>query len=250
MTHAAQPTSLFLSYDKDSDWFLAIQYGRVGEDQPEGCWRRITETFAHLLDAPDGRTVGFGVHAFHSFDADDPEVAAIWSGPRFTAPVLGLAGASAGEIVVAARRHFDGRDSLNRAIFGVALGSSGEDALLHWTHCLEAGDAMAHHALGYTLLDLGRAAEAYAHLRHYTEIAPEGAWNWCFYGQAAERIGELAEARRAYRRAIELADAEGGDGDRTDAEERLAGLPGGTGVAVDEMPLGDGSHPLDDPGRR
>ena len=35
-------------------------------------------------------------------------------------------------------------------------------------------------------------------------IAPAGSWNWCWYGKAAQAIGEIDEARRAYRRAIEL----------------------------------------------
>jgi Flp pilus assembly protein TadD len=80
---------------------------------------------------------------------------------------------------------------------------------------------MAHFGLGYTLFDLGRHHEAYRHLRHYTEIAPAGAWNWCWLGRAAEAIGEVAEARAAYERAIAL--SEEGDYD-TDAAELLAAL--------------------------
>jgi ADP-ribosylglycohydrolase/serine/threonine protein phosphatase PrpC len=87
---------------------------------------------------------------------------------------------------------------------------------------------MAHFALGYTLLELDRPQEAYGHLRHYTEIAPMGAWNWCWYGQAAEALGELAEARRAYGRAIEL-DDDGSAGAGVDAAGRLAALPEGPG---------------------
>ena len=63
---------------------------------------------------------------------------------------------------------------------------------------------MAHFALGYTLYDLGRFHEAYRHLRYYAELAPAGSWNWCWYGKAAQAIGEIDEARAAYRRAIEL----------------------------------------------
>ena len=218
------PPRLFVSHDKDFHWLIALEYGRVGEDQPQGCWHVVSDDCAYLLDAPEGRVVGFRINDFHTFDPDEPEVEAIWEGPRFDAPILGLTNATAGEIAIAARHHFGDRDSLNRAIFGVATGHEGEEALTHWTHCLESGDAMAHFALGYTLFELGRLTEAYGHLRHYTEIAPMGAWNWHWYGQAAEALGEITEARRAYRRAIELDDPDEDGDSETDAVERLAAL--------------------------
>ena len=77
---------------------------------------------------------------------------------------------------------------------------------------------MAHFALGYTLYELGRFRESYAHLRHYAELAPLGSWNWCWLGKAAAAIGETAEAERAYRRAIELTKR----GDRRDRRRRAA----------------------------
>ncbi len=55
------------------------------------------------------------------------------------------------------------------------------------------------------------------------EIAPHGAWNWCWLGQAAQAIGEQAEARTAYERAIALED-EGED--ETEARELLDELSG------------------------
>jgi serine/threonine protein phosphatase PrpC len=227
-----EPPRLYVSHDTQFHWLVALEYGRVGEDQPPECWVLQSDTFAYLLDAPEGRVVGFRVNDFHTFDPEDPEVAAIWDEPRFDVPTLGLTNSTAGEIAIAARRRFGDTDSLNRRIFGLATGHQGEDALEHWQNCLESGDGMAHFALGYTLLELGRAQEAYGHLRHYTEIAPMGAWNWCWYGQAAEAVGELSEARRAYRRAIEL-DEDGEAGAGIDAAERLDGLPdvlGGHGV--------------------
>jgi hypothetical protein len=42
------------------------------------------------------------------------------------------------------------------------------------------------------------------------------AWNWCWYGRAAEAIGELAEARDAYREALRLEEL---DETETDAAE-------------------------------
>lgn len=93
-----------------------------------------------------------------------------------------------------------------------------DEAVVQWLVCLQAGDTMAHFGLGCALYDLGRHHEAYGHLRHYTEIAPACAWNWCWYGRAAEAIGETAEAIQAYREALRL---EGIDGSEIDAAARL-----------------------------
>src|SRR3954470_21525130 len=212
---------LYISHDTGLDWLMAFEFGRVDDAQPPDCWYHVSDRFAFLHDAPGGRVVGFRVVELSIFDPEDGASAGVGDGPLVAAPLRALPAASAAEIVVAARAHFDGRDSLNRRLFGAATNAEGEDAVVAWRHCLESGDAMAHFGLGYTLFELGRHAEAYRHLRHYTEIAPPGAWNWCWYGYAAEAIGEVIEARRAYRRAIELERA----GDQaTDAAERLERL--------------------------
>ena len=118
------------------------------------------------------------------------------------------------------RRFFGDGESVNRFFFETRVPEArGEEALAYWRACLEAGDAMAHFALGYTLYELGRFREAYRHLRYYTEIAPAGSWNWCWFGKAAEALGEIGEARAAYSRALEL-EREGDE--ETDAAERLA----------------------------
>ncbi len=116
---------------------------------------------------------------------------------------------------------FGEQSSINRQFFSAAIDAQGEDALGLWLACLQAGDAMAHFGLGYTLYDLGRFQEAYRHLRHYTEIAPRGSWNWCWLGKAAEAVGETAEARTAYEHALEL--ERNGD-QESDARELLEQL--------------------------
>ena len=119
----------------------------------------------------------------------------------------------------------------------MATRTHGEEALDLWRCCLEAGDSMAHFALGYTLYELERFHEAYAHLRHYVELAPYSSWNWCWLGKAAAAIGERAEAERAFTRALELTAA--GDAE-TDAPELLAELHGGdsrVGASDDEIPF-------------
>jgi hypothetical protein len=212
------PPRLYLSHDTGLDWLMALEFGRVDDAQPPDCWRGVTDAFGFLHDTPGGRVVGFKVVGFSQFDPEDHQADEIWGEPRFDVPLVGLANASAGEVALAARTFFDGRDSLNRMIFAAATQASGEEAVALWRQCLEAGDAMAHFALGYTLFELGHHQEAYRHLRHYTEIAPHGSWNWRWYGCAAEAVRELSEARRAYRRAVELEEA--GD-QETDAAELL-----------------------------
>lgn len=212
---------LYLNHSAGLDWLIALEFGRIDDGQPPENWREVSEQFGYLHDGPGGRCLGFEALGFSDLDPEDPSLAEIWEGPRFDAPQLGLSDATAGEIIVAARTFFGGRDSVNRVYFERGCRTEGEEALANWQTCLEAGDAMAHFALGYTLYELGRHREAYRHLRHYTEIAPAEGWNWCWYGKAAEALGELEEARAAYHRALEL---EQKGGQETEAEELLAGL--------------------------
>ncbi len=52
-------------------------------------------------------------------------------------------------------------------------------------------------------------------------MTPRNSWAWLWLGRACEALGELREARRAYRRAVRL-EAEGSF--ETDADERLEAL--------------------------
>lgn len=219
-----RPPILYLSRDLDLDYLSALEVGRVSDGQPPACWQPLDEDFAFYRPPRARRMRGFHVKGFRGFDPEKPGLEKIWSGPRFAAPLLGLSVASAGEIVVAARAHFGDEPSINRVYFDAATCLGGEEALGAWRCCLEAGDPMAHFALGYTLFELGRHREAYRHLRHYAEIAPHSSWNWCWLGRGAAAIGETDEARRAFRRAIELSSQ--GD-DETDAPELLLELKEG-----------------------
>ena len=195
---------LYLNHIAERDSLSAFEFGRVEDGQPSANWREVGESFAFLHEEPGGPELGFGVSPFSEFDAEDPAVGEIWEGPRFDAPALGLQAATAGEIILAARALFGTHSSINRQFFSAAMNADGEEALALWLACLQAGDAMAHFGLGYTMYDLGRFQEAYRHLRHYTEIAPCGSWNWCWLGKAVEALGEEPETRSAYERAIEL----------------------------------------------
>lgn len=215
---------LYLTFIAELDWLIALEFGRVDDAQPPENWRGVSEAFGFLHDGPNGAVVGFKILDFSEFDTDDPAVAEIWEAPHFDAPVLGLRQVTAGEIVLAARSLFGDQSTINRQFFSAAINADDEEALGLWLACLQAGDAMAHFGLGYTLFDLGRFPEAYRHLRHYTEIAPCGAWNWCWLGKAAQAVGETTEARAAYERALEL---ERDDDEKTDARELLDGLEEG-----------------------
>ncbi len=213
-------TRLYLNSLPDYDWLIALEFGRVDDGQPTENWRAVTDNIGILLDRPGGREVGFKIVNLSGFDEEARDLDEVWDGPRFHVPQLGLTDATIGETVLAARALFGTEPTINRVYFSAGVNAGGEDALADWLDCLEAGDCMAHFALGYTLYDLGRHHEAYRHLRYYAELAPGGAWNWCWYGKAAEAIGENGEAQTAYRRAIELEP----DDDPTDAADLLHAL--------------------------
>jgi len=184
-------------------------------------WRPVGEHVGCLHDGRGGPELGFKVLGFSDIDVESDEVAETWGPPHFDVPILGLTGVSAGAIIVAARALFGDASTVNRGLFSLAINATGREALGLWSSCLQAGDGMAHFALGYTLYGLGRHREASRHLRHYTEIAPYCSWNWCWYGRAVQALGLLGEARDADRRAIALEQA--GD-QETDARELLVSL--------------------------
>lgn len=176
---------------------------------------------AFVLGEDGEVVVGFVVRDYNEGEPLELDAPAFWSGPRFEVPTLGLVSASAGEVVLAVRAHYgDDRATTDAAHFHSAMAEEDqEEAASQWRMALDAGDMKAHYALGYTLCGLGEHRQAYGHLRRYTELVPTNGWAWNWLGQACEGIGDLAEARAAYERAIEA------DGDETDAAERLAGLP-------------------------
>ena len=215
---------LFISRDADYDWLIALEFGVTDDGQPEELWRPVSEGLRYLYDAPEGgRCLGFVVQHFSEFDPQADEVDEIWRGPRFDVPTLGLTSASAGEIVVATEAFLGEQSTVNRYFFDQAVAASRRPrkAVERWRYCLQTGDVMAHYGLGYTLYELGCHHEAYRHLRAYTEIAPTNTWAWCWFGKAAEALGETDEAIAAYNRAVEL---EEGGGDETDAADLLDDL--------------------------
>jgi tetratricopeptide (TPR) repeat protein len=214
------PVRLYLNHHGHTDRLVAIEFGAVEDGQPPGFWKDVARGFSWI--APEDHAIGFKVEGFSAFDAESRSVAPIWDPPLFCVPVLGLNESPAGEIIIAARSFFAGGSSVNRLLWDAACAVSGEDAVDAWRACLQSGDASAHFGLGVALYEVGRHQEAYRHLRHYAELAPHGSWNWCWYGKAAQALGNRQEARHAYEIAIELED----EGEAvTDAQELLDQLP-------------------------
>lgn len=158
---------IYLSNLPELNWLTGVEFGRVDDGQPSDCWVALTENIGVLLDEPGGRPVGFKLLAASEFDEEAEGAQEVWDGPRFHAPQVGLEDASIGEIVIAARTFFDDQESVNRSFFSLGTSSEGEKALFNWRCCLEAGDSMAHFALGYTLYELGRQGKP---LRPYSSL--------------------------------------------------------------------------------
>lgn len=231
---------LHLSQDAGLDLFSALEFGRVDDGQPSERWEGVGEHVGLLSEEPDGRCVGFVVKAASTYDPDAPQNASLWDGPRFDVPALGLNDVAPNAVFVATRALYGSTPTVNRELFSLAIAADGEAALRRWLRCLQAGDSMAHFALGYTLFELGRIPEAYRHLRHYCDIAPGEAWSWCWLGKAAAALGELGEARAAYQRAIDRED----DDEPTDARELLAALDAGAIEVPEHQPATAWQHTL------
>jgi hypothetical protein len=102
---------LYINHAADPDWLIALAFARVDDGQPPDCWEGVSQDFGWLHEGTDGPIVGFKVLNFSAFDAADDEHSAIWTGPRFDAPLVGLTPATAGEFAIrrrcAARRVAD-----------------------------------------------------------------------------------------------------------------------------------------------
>lgn len=223
---SSHSSTLRISYDEDRDFLWAIPPDAVIDGQLDD---EMDEPFEGLFlyrRGPDGPIFGFGVQDAFAWDvmgnSQDPS-GVIWGDDlRFDVPTLALEVASIGEIVLAAQATIRG-STPDVVFFDLAVQANEEEepeeAEGLWRTCLEAGNMRAHFGLGYTLVELGRAREAFGHLVMYTRLTPRNSWAWHWRGQAAEALGDLAEAKGCYRRAVR-AEEEGSY--ETDASERLA----------------------------
>ncbi len=180
----------------------------------------LSEWFAFALRDLGGPVRGFVAEEVSQHDPDELS-GAVWDGPRFDVPTLGLKRVTAGEILLPADVAFQ-TSTADVKCFDLAVSKEDPDeAERIWRSCLQIGEMKAHFGLGYTLFELKRYDEAYNHLRFYPTLCPHNAWAWCWYGKAAQAIGEFAEARRAFARAIECEER---GGDETEAGKLLREL--------------------------
>jgi tetratricopeptide (TPR) repeat protein len=210
---------LTLSLDISYGWLTCVEFGFVDDGIPSECYQEIAEDRVALVRHPeDGRVVGFSAIEWLAFEpAAHAELFA--REHLFTVPQLGLFDATVGEICLAVKAWLPCEPTLGRAYFHEALGTQNpSNALPVWLLCLEAGELNAHYSLGYTYYELGEFHRSYRHLRTYTDLAPWNGWAWCWRGKAAAALGEHRDARRAFRRAIEIEES---GGHETDAGELL-----------------------------
>ena len=81
---------------------------------------------------------------------------------------------------------------------------AGSEVLALCRAALAAGDPAARVAMGQTLLDMGRFADARSELEPFCRSRPDNPAAWSYLGQAREGLGDRAGAEYAYRQAVEL----------------------------------------------
>ncbi len=193
-----------LSYDADRDVLHVCEFGAVAEERMEDAFAPIGERIRLFLRHRGGPVIGFAVDELGQLDLDDTRLN-LWGAPRFRVPVLGLTDASVGEIALRARTTLAGRSTAD--VTAEARGRAAREpaaAELAYREALDAGHLRAHLWIASTLAAQGRYPEAYDHARIFTELAPRNSWAWAWLGRICVELGEVAEARKALRRAVSL----------------------------------------------
>ncbi|MEJ7784891.1 MAG: tetratricopeptide repeat protein [Solirubrobacteraceae bacterium] len=198
---------LRVSYDAERDLLLVCEYGAVPQPALEEHLAGITCWLGFLLRKPKGTVIGFILDGMSEIDVDEHDPT-LWTGPRFSVPVLGLTDASVAEIVLRARCTFGGAStadvSATRAARMHAQAGEHRAAERELRTALSAGDLRAHITLAGCLCSQGRYREAYDHARIFTQLDPRDSWGFAWLGRAALELGDRGEAETALRRAVRL----------------------------------------------
>jgi len=200
---------LRISYDQGSDTLWALRPDVVIDGHPDDACDQPLAGFYIYRRGPGGLAIGFCTDEASEWDVMECADESLWGADdlAFDVPTLGLRAATIGEIILCARSALD-ESTPDIVFFQKAVAAGGDENLERaetmWRRCLAAGDLKAHFGLGYTLVGLDRPHEAFGHLVTYTELTPELAWGWSWRGQAALAMGDVAEARMCFERAVEI----------------------------------------------
>ena len=112
---------LYEGRDHECDWLVALEFGRVLDGQPGDHFLPVDDHAAFVLDGPGGDVVGVWVNDLRDYDPATPGSEALWRGPRFDVPLLGLRDAYAGELVLAAQASLLTESTINRCYLDMAV---------------------------------------------------------------------------------------------------------------------------------
>jgi len=120
---------LYVSRDHEHDWLVALEFGRVLDGQPDDHFLPVDNNVAFVLDGSGGDVVGVWVDDLRDYDPAAPGSKALWRGPRFDIPLLGLRDAYAGELVLAAQASLLTESTINRCYFDMAVREEPDEAV-------------------------------------------------------------------------------------------------------------------------
>lgn len=214
--------AMFVSHVPERDVLYVYERGYVDDGLEPERKLELCEHVSLVLDLESKECVGFIFGALSEFDFEAPKNAAVWTGPRFDVPALGIDRGTVGLVAATARLILGTLRTPDRVLFDAALAASDpEEALSLWEACLAEGNELARYAVGYTLLALDRPRGAHDQLKRYSALVRRNAWAWCYLGQASEQLEDWEGAEYAYRQALETT---AGGSFETDAADRLAAL--------------------------
>lgn len=194
---------LFVSHVPERDALYVLERGYVDDGLEEERKVEICENVWLALDLEGEECVGFILGPLSEFDFEAPENAAVWTGPRFDVPALGVEHGTVGLVAATARLVLGDLRTPDRVLFEAAVRAEDpNEALALWEACLEEGNELARYAVGYTLLTLGRPQEAHEQLKRYSALVRRNAWAWCYLGQTCEQLDDFEGAEYAYRQAL------------------------------------------------
>jgi hypothetical protein len=171
---------VFVSHLPEEDTLYVLLRGYVADGLEPERKVEICEGVSLVLDLDGKACVGFIFGGLSDFDFEASTNAAVWTGPRFDVPALGIDQGTVGLVSATARLVLGTPRTPDRLLFDTAVNvTDPEEALAIWEACLAEGNELARYAIGYTLLELERPEEAHEQLKRYSALVRRNAWAWC-----------------------------------------------------------------------